>query len=133
MKTIRIGYEGKEVGILTEELNKVVEAGEYERLNLAASIKKEAAYSSASWGMFQIMGFNHKACGKNTVMEFVEMMCKSMFGQMILFARFVHGNKNLSSSLINKDWENFALYYNGKGYKQNSYDTKLLNAYNKYC
>ena len=37
---------------------------EYRRLARALRIHEEAALESTSWGMFQVMGFNHAACGK---------------------------------------------------------------------
>ncbi len=44
---------------------------EYKRLELAKEIDGECALKSASWGMFQIMGFNHRLCGCKDVFEFV--------------------------------------------------------------
>lgn len=38
-------------------------AGEYERLERAMKIHRNAAWESASWGVFQIMGFNYRKCG----------------------------------------------------------------------
>jgi len=45
---------------------------EYNRLNRAIAIDEESALKSASWGMFQIMGFNYKLASFDTVYEFVE-------------------------------------------------------------
>jgi len=36
---------------------------EYERLLRARRINEDAANASTSWGLFQIMGFNHAAWG----------------------------------------------------------------------
>ncbi|HYO20918.1 MAG TPA: N-acetylmuramidase family protein, partial [Flavisolibacter sp.] len=36
---------------------------QHERMEKAARINRDAALLSASWGRFQIMGFNWKACG----------------------------------------------------------------------
>lgn len=98
---------------------------EYERLERARRINSEAADKSASWGMFQIMGFNHKLCGEPSVTSFVETMSRDEFGQMILFARFIAGNKKMHETLCKEDWSEFARMYNGPGYKENQYDTKL--------
>lgn len=38
-------------------------AHEYKRLEIAKKIDEECALKSASWGMFQIMGFNFAYCG----------------------------------------------------------------------
>ena len=48
--------------------------GEYDRLEQARKINREAADASASWGMFQIMGFNYAACGEESIESFVRSM-----------------------------------------------------------
>ena len=52
-------------------------SAEYERLNIAALVNKDAALCSASWGLFQIMGFNYRACGFDTVQAFVDAQKES--------------------------------------------------------
>lgn len=84
---------------------------EYERLEKARSINREAADASASWGMFQIMGFNYKACDENSVESFVTAMCESERKQLILSARFIKKGGMLSA-LIAKNWSEFACKYN---------------------
>lgn len=104
---------------------------EYERLEKARSINREAADASASWGMFQIMGFNYKACDEKSIESFVTAMCESERKQLILSARFIKKGGMLPD-LIAKNWSEFARKYNGPGYKQNKYDEKLLSAYNSF-
>lgn len=104
--------------------------GEYDRLAQARKIHHEAADASASWGMFQIMGFNYAACGEKSVAGFVAMMYKSELHQLLLSARFIKSGKMLLA-LQNKDWAGFARLYNGAGYAQNQYDVKLSDAYKK--
>lgn len=104
---------------------------EYERLEKARSINQEAADASASWGMFQIMGFNYKACDEESVESFVMAMCESERKQLILTARFIRRNGMLPA-LINKNWSEFARKYNGPSYAQNYYDKKLMDAYNSF-
>ena len=106
-------------------------AAEHDRLRKAASINEEAALCSASWGMFQIMGFNHKACGYDTVQAYVEDVKAGSGNHILCFARFLK-NIGLDKALRNRDWAGFAEKYNGPGYKQNRYDEKLQNAYLKY-
>lgn len=116
--------------------------GEFARLQKARRIKKgagateaakiaEAAEASASWGLFQIMGFNHKACGCETVSDFVKRMCASESEQLKLFLAFIQSN-NLLQYLQNKEWAKFAYRYNGSSYAKNQYHTKLQQAYEKY-
>lgn len=104
---------------------------EYDRLEKARAIHREAADSSASWGLAQIMGFNYKACGCKNVSEFVDDMTENEGKQLDLFVRFLQGNK-WDKYLRTLDWKEFARHYNGPSYAQNQYDTKLENAYKKY-
>lgn len=104
---------------------------EYNRLEKAALIHREAALSSASWGIAQIMGFNYKVCGCQSVGEFVEKMSESEGKQLELFVQFLKGNR-WDVYLRNLDWKEFARHYNGPGYAQNRYDQRLARAYTKY-
>lgn len=106
--------------------------GEYDRLEQARKIHREAADASASWGMFQIMGFNFAACGEKSVESFVTAMCESERKQLILSGRFINGNKNMRKALQSKVWSRFAKLYNGPAYAANHYDTKLSTAYKQY-
>ena len=104
---------------------------QHARLQKAVAINREAALKSASWGAFQIMGNNHIICGCNSIQEFVNKMMESEDSQLKLFTNFIL-NSHLDDELIHKLWAQFALQYNGKGYKKNSYDTKLAKAYLKH-
>lgn len=106
--------------------------GEYDRLEQARKINREAADASASWGMFQIMGFNYAACGEESIESFVRSMCESEFKQLLLTANFIKKNSQMLQALQAKDWAVFAKCYNGPAYAQNSYDVKLEAAYQKY-
>lgn len=103
---------------------------EYDRLEEAMKLDKSAALKSASWGLFQILGSNHKACGFDTVEEFVQSQVECSKNQLKAFAAFIKYN-NMDIHLRNKNWEAFARMYNGPGYKKNLYDTKLQQAYEK--
>lgn len=104
---------------------------QHERLQRAVAIDRDCALKSASWGLFQVMGFNFRACGCKTLQEFINKNIESEDSQLLLFCNFVM-NSNLADELRDKKWAAFALGYNGKGYKENSYDTKLAAAYKKY-
>lgn len=106
---------------------------EYDRVEQARKINKEAADASASWGMFQVMGFNHAACGEKSVAGFVDAMVKSEFNQLLLAGRFIHQSRQMHAALQAKDWATFAKCYNGPGYAENRYDEKLEKAYGKYA
>lgn len=105
--------------------------GEYDRLNKAKKIHKSASLESASWGVFQIMGFHHKKVGYNTVQDYVNAMYRSERAHLMAFGRFIK-SEGLVKFLKNKEWAKFAYRYNGAGYKKNKYDIKLAAAYKKY-
>lgn len=104
---------------------------EYMRLTQAMILNNTAALLSTSWGKFQIMGFNHLACGYETVELFVLDMYENEYNHLLAFLNFIE-SENLKEPLINKDWAKFARGYNGRGYKANNYDVKLKRAYEKY-
>ncbi|WP_340074554.1 N-acetylmuramidase family protein [Leptobacterium sp. I13] len=104
---------------------------EKKRLSLAASLDREAALKSCSWGKFQIMGFNYDKCGFRTVQEFVNAMYESEGAQLQAFVNYIK-NRRLDDELRDKNWSRFAYYYNGSGYRANKYDVKLEKAYLKY-
>ena len=104
--------------------------GEFDRLKRAQAIHHDAALRSASWGMFQIMGFNHKASGYPNVQDYVNNMYTSEYEHIKAFIKFLHA-ENIYRYLKNKDWANFARRYNGPAYKKNGYDWKLQVAFDK--
>ena len=95
------------------------------------SLDGQAALESASWGRFQIMGFNFAACGYKSVMAFVRAMYESEGKQLDAFVAFIR-HANLTAALREKRWADFARGYNGPGYAANSYDQKLQAAYEKF-
>ena len=95
----------------------------------ALAIDEHFAKLSTSFGMFQIMGFNHAVVGYETVEEFVEAMETSIEKQVDAFCMFVI-NTNAKKAIDNKDYSSFAYKYNGPNYRMNNYDVKLENAYN---
>jgi hypothetical protein len=108
-------------------------AAEYVRLEKAEKIDRVAALKSASWGEFQIMGFNHKTVGYSDVDSFVESMKQPGAGQIRAVLAFMDHNKLLP--LVrgpHKNWAKFAAAYNGAGYKKNQYDVKLQKAYDRF-
>lgn len=104
---------------------------EYDRLNRAREINKDAADSSASWGMFQVMGYNYNVCGEKSVENFVKMMSISELHQLLLSIRFIRSGGMLPS-LQRKEWADFARRYNGPSYQENRYDEKLAAAYKRF-
>ncbi|WP_111709988.1 N-acetylmuramidase domain-containing protein [Lutibacter citreus] len=109
---------------------------EYDRLEKAAGMSDidavhEAAYASASYGSFQIMGFNFKLVGFPSIDSFVSQMYTHEKAHLSAFGKFCEANR-LIHHLKSKNWASFAKGYNGAAYEKNKYDIKLENAYNKY-
>lgn len=104
---------------------------EWIRLEQARQINVKYANYAASWGMFQVMGFNYKSCGCESINEFVEKMSASQEQQLKLTINFLKHN-NLIVPLQKRQWATFAKDYNGPGFAQNKYHTKLQAAYNNY-
>ncbi|CAH0532154.1 hypothetical protein UAM5_00037 [Ralstonia phage UAM5] len=107
-------------------------AAEWDRLDAAVHIDRACALESASWGLFQIMGFHWKSLGYESVQAFVNAMYASEGAQLDAFVAFVKANPNLLRALRAKDWPGFARGYNGPGYAANKYDTKLAAAYARH-
>lgn len=103
---------------------------QYVRLEKAMAIHEEAALCSASWGLFQIMGYHGPDIGYSSVQAFVDAQYESARNHLEAFMGFVKAN-NLSSYLIERDWAGFARRYNGPGYGKNKYDVKLAEAYSR--
>lgn len=105
-------------------------AGEWERLISARAISLDAANASASWGMFQIMGFNFLQSGYPSVGEYIADMARSERQQLIAFSKFISA-QGLVEFLKKQNWLEFAKKYNGPRYIENKYDTKLASFYAK--
>lgn len=103
-------------------------AGEYDRLEEAIGLDREAALKSASWGAFQILGRNHEAAGFADVEAFCAAMCRSEDDQLKAFVAFVQANR-LDDELRRQDWSGFARGYNGPDFRKNRYDQKLATAF----
>lgn len=120
-------------------------AREYERLEKARKLNPKAAVYSASWGLFQILGENLTGFIKGRKYkdheEFEAKQHESEYFHFLDFLEFIKTKKVRGKALIdyvseknngNYDWESFAYGYNGSGYKQNKYDTRMKAAYEKF-
>ena len=105
--------------------------GEWKRLGLARTLDRDAANQSASWGAFQIMGFNYGMCGFSSVEAFVTAQRAGADEQLDAFAQFIARDSFLAP-LRNHEWDKFAERYNGPAYKKNRYDERIADAYAKF-
>lgn len=104
---------------------------EYERLEKAIGLNREAALKATSWGMFQILGVNHRLAGFSTVEAFVTAQTQNETAHLQAFVAFVT-NRKLDDELRDQRWADFARAYNGPGYDKNRYDEKLAAAFEKH-
>lgn len=103
---------------------------QHERYENARQLNPDAANKACSWGMFQILGQNHEACGFADSQSFVDAMFSGAPAHLDAFVKFIKANK-LDGALRRKDWKSFAHSYNGPGYAQNKYDIKMAAAYRR--
>ncbi len=119
------------------------QAHERDRLRRAEAIHEAAARESASWGLFQIMGFHWQTLSQatqparyNSVNDFVDSMRRHERDQLEAFCLFLRATRSRGGLLVDLlrqlDWPAFAYGYNGPGYRENTYDDKLRAAYQKF-
>lgn len=109
---------------------------EYIRLWKAMALDRPAALLSASVGGGQIMGFNHKAAGFDTVEAFWDAMQVSEAQHLHAFASFIMSKRLVSAlraiSNSASDCIAFAKGYNGSGFAANSYHVKIAAAHARH-
>jgi hypothetical protein len=109
-------------------------SAEWSRLATALQIiSGDIAYASCSWGQYQIMGFNAKPIGYDSVDQFVAAMKQSEADHLEAFSRFIESEPALHKALKARKWADFARLYNGPAYKDNLYDVKLARAYERFA
>jgi LysM repeat protein len=130
-------YDASHPGISSRRWNRALYGAggehQWQRFEEAYRLDPQAAMQSASWGRFQIMGFNHRAAGYASVQSFVVAMQRSEGAQLQAFARFIEANPSMHQALQRHDWAAFARAYNGPGYAQNDYDTRIAAAYRRFA
>lgn len=105
---------------------------QHERLQRATALDRSAGLRSASWGAFQIMGFNHVYAGHATLQGFINAMYRDADAQLQAFVQFIRSQPGLTRAIRDKDWAAFARLYNGPDYRRNRYDEKMAAAYAKF-
>lgn len=89
------------------------------------------AMKSTSWGMFQVMGFNHIAAGYSSVESMVSDYQKGEAVQLDSFVKLILAWK-LNDELRDLKYAAIARAYNGPNYAMNDYDTKLEKYYKQF-
>ncbi|GAB3021024.1 hypothetical protein GCM10027051_27870 [Niabella terrae] len=106
-------------------------ASQHKRLQEAVPLNRNAALMSASWGKFQIMGFNYSLAGFNSLQEFINAMYSGERAHLFAFVSYIR-NSFLDDELREKRWADFARKYNGPDYRKNNYDKKMAQAYSRF-
>lgn len=106
------------------------QAAQQARLDAAMAIDSIAAIEATFWGMFQIAGFNYALAGAGDHMDFVRRMSQSEYDQLVCFANFIR-NSGMLRHLKTRNWAAFARMYNGPGYANRGYHTKMAAAYRR--
>ncbi len=104
---------------------------EYERLEKAKNIDKEAAYKATGWGRFKVFGSFYPECGFNSVHEFVYNHYQTEKEQLEAFVNFLK-NKKIIKIINEHNWTSLARRLNGPSYARNGVHTRLEKAYYKY-
>ena len=102
----------------------------WSKLGLACAVATDAAFSSCSWGKFQVMGMWWAEFGFSSSYELALSTAGDEVAHYELFVRFIEHNRlqdELRAISTNpKSNVPFVLAYNGKnGVEQNQYDQKL--------
>lgn len=100
----------------------------YDRIDQCTAVAgMETAAMATSWGMGQVMGFNHAALGYPSALSMVVAFAQGEAAQVEGMVKFIVA-KGLINALRAGKWEAVALGYNGAGEAQNGYHIKLANA-----
>jgi hypothetical protein len=101
----------------------------WDKLTAAACKDVDAAFSSTSWGKFQVMGAHWHALHYDSPLEMAYSTVSGEAAHYEMLARFIEANdlkpELRALSADPSDCALFAKRYNGPGYKQNRYDEKL--------
>lgn len=104
----------------------------WEKLAFACGRDPAAAFASASWGKFQVMGFHAAALGFPSSFALAVSTTASEAAHYELLCRFIEVNKLAAPmraiSADPRDCRAFARAYNGSDYARNRHDEKLARA-----
>ncbi len=114
----------------------------YPRLMAANKIAPMEALSSASWGLGQLMGFNHALAGYKSPEAMVQAFMDDEEYQLRAMIRFIISAglddelRALDAAKTDTQMLNaaraFARGYNGAGFEKNGYHTKLVSNLKKW-
>ncbi len=92
----------------------------------------QCVLKATSFGLGQIMGFNHKLAGFNSVVEFAQAMQTSEYEQLKAMVNLLKA-WGLQGAMQRHDFKKIARRWNGAKYFIFGYDKKLRNNYLRYA
>lgn len=113
----------------------------YPRLEAAMAIDETAALRSASWGLTQILGRNHKMVGYDTPQDMVRDFIADEDNHLESAVRFIVAAKidddlrrlaSLTRPTTAADAAPIAKAYNGASYAKHNYHGRIAAAHNKW-
>ena len=113
----------------------------YARLNQMIVIDRPAALRSASWGLGQIMGFNHKLAGYSSAEAMIEAILDDEEAHLKAMVGFIKSAgidddlrylDGLKRRVEPRDTWGFVSVYNGAGFRKNAYDVKFAASLNRW-
>ncbi|MEC9342669.1 MAG: N-acetylmuramidase domain-containing protein [Pseudomonadota bacterium] len=111
--------------------NPSVQSERYRMLARAKAIDHDAAVSSCSWGIGQVMGSHWRLLGYGSPGELEAEACSGAAGQVRLMVRFIEVN-GLFDAIRAGNLNAFFRAYNGPGYKRWGYPEAYARAWSKW-
>ena len=102
----------------------------WDRLERMRKVVGDCAYDCASYGLPQIMGFNHELAGYASAKKMIDAFMDER-EQLRALGRFLR-RTGLLRKLRRHDWRGFARGYNGPAYHEHDYHTRLEAAWRKW-
>lgn len=91
------------------------QSSEWSVFGVASGLNEHAAKLSISMGMAQIMGFNFKATGYNSVEDMFNAFASDVKLQLLGLFSFIAADLSMVKALRQNDYRTFARLYNGPG------------------
>lgn len=110
---------------------------QHRKLDAAQKLDRSAALMSCSWGLFQVLGANYRRAGFDSVQGMVNAAFRDVDEHLRMFVWFVVTDRELHAALIDIPTDTregairFARRYNGKGFRANRYDEKIVAAFER--
>lgn len=104
---------------------------QHQRLVQAVSLDRDPALQSASWGKFQVMGFNWDEMKYPSLQNFVNSMYQSEGEHLKSFVKYIVAF-GLANFLRNHQWAQLANGYNGPRWAENDYANKMHRAWRRH-